>query len=55
MKKQNAGTSGKILNKLFDSVIRLATKMRDATGIEKDVISIGDIAVKLVDESWLRC
>ena len=38
--------SGKILNKLFESVIRLATRMRDTTGIEKDVISLGDIAVK---------
>ncbi|RMW36317.1 MAG: glutamyl-tRNA reductase [Nitrosopumilus sp.] len=47
---KQAGTSGKILNKLFESVIRLATKMRDATGIEKDVVSLGDIAVKLVDE-----
>ena len=49
-KAKQAGTSGKILNKLFESVIRLATKMRDATGIEKDVVSLGDIAVKLVDE-----
>ena len=46
----NAGVSGKILNKLFKSVIRLATRMRDTTGISKDVISLGDIAVKLVDE-----
>lgn len=49
-KAKQAGTSGKILNKLFDSVIRLATKIRNATGIEKDVISLGDIAVKVVDE-----
>ena len=46
----NAGVSGKILNKLFKSVIRLATRMRDTTGIAKDVVSLGDIAVKLVDE-----
>ena len=45
-----AGVSGKILNKLFESVIRLANRMRDTTGIAKDVISLGDIAVKLVDE-----
>ena len=45
-----AGTSGNILNKLFESVIRLAIRMRDTTGIAKDVISLGDIAVKLVDE-----
>ena len=45
-----AGVSGKILNKLFESVLRLASRMRDTTGISKDVISLGDIAVKLVDE-----
>ena len=47
---KNAGVSGKILNKLFESVIRLATRMRDTTGISNDVVSLGDIAVKLVDE-----
>ncbi|NQV39228.1 MAG: glutamyl-tRNA reductase [Nitrosopumilus sp.] len=45
-----AGTSGSILNKLFESVIRLATRIRDTTGISKDVVSLGDVAVKLVDE-----
>ena len=47
---KNAGASGKILNKLFDSVIRLAARMRDTTGIAKDVVSLGDVAVKVVDE-----
>ena len=47
---KSAGTSGTILNKLFENVIRLSTRMRDTTGISKDVISLGDIAVKLVDE-----
>jgi len=47
---KSANMSGKILNKLFESVIRLATLMRDTTGIAKDVISLGDVAVKLVDE-----
>jgi glutamyl-tRNA reductase len=47
---KSAGTSGTILNKLFENVIRLSTRMRDTTGIAKDVISLGDIAVKLVDE-----
>jgi len=47
---KETGVSGKILNKLFDSVIRLATRMRDTTGISKDVVSLGDIAIKLVDE-----
>lgn len=49
-KAKSAGNSGKILNKLFESVIRLATRMRDTTGIANDVISLGDIAVNLVDE-----
>lgn len=47
---KSAGVSGKILNKLFESVIRLAIRMRDTTGISKDVVSLGDVAVKLVDE-----
>ena len=47
---KTAGVSGKVLNKLFESVIRLATRMRDSTGISNDVISLGDVAVKLVDE-----
>lgn len=47
---KEAGYSGKILNKLFESVIRLSTRMRDTTGISKDVLSLGDVAVKLVDE-----
>jgi len=49
-KAKDAGTSGKILNKLFDNVIRLSTRMRETTGISKDVVSIGDVAVKLVDD-----
>ncbi|MGB0856207.1 MAG: glutamyl-tRNA reductase [Nitrosopumilus sp.] len=44
------GVSGKILNKLFESVIRLSIRMRDTTDISKDVLSLGDVAVKLVDE-----
>ena len=47
---KSAGTSGPILNKLFENVIRLSTRMRDTTGISKDVLSLGDVAVKLVDE-----
>lgn len=47
---KTSGVSGKILNKLFESVIRLSTRMRDTTEISKNVISLGDIAVKLVDE-----
>ena len=47
---KSAGTSGNILNKLFDSVFRLATRMRDTTGISKNVLSLGDVAVNLVNE-----
>ena len=47
---KEAGFSGKILNKLFESVIRLTTRIRDSTEIGKDVISLGDVAVRLVDE-----
>ena len=32
-KAKSANVSGKILNKLFESVIRLSTRMRDTTGI----------------------
>ena len=49
-KAKSSGVTGKILNKLFDSVIRLAIRMRDTTGIAKDVVSLGDVAIKLVDE-----
>ncbi len=49
-KAKSAGLSGSVLNKLFESVIRLAIRIRDTTGISKDVVSLGDIAVKLVDE-----
>jgi glutamyl-tRNA reductase len=44
-------TSGKILDKLFDTTIRVATNIRDSTGIGKEVVSIGDMAVKLAEES----
>lgn len=47
---KQSGFSGKILNKLFESVIRLATSIRDSTGISKDVVSLGDVAIRLVDE-----
>ena len=47
--KEN-GISGKILNKLFDSVIRLANSIRDSTEISKEVLSLGDVALNLVEE-----
>jgi len=45
-----AKASGRILNKLFDSSIRIAAHIRDSTGISKGVTSIGDIAVKIAEE-----
>ena len=45
-----AKASGRILNKLFDSSIRIATRIRDSTGISRGVTSIGDIAVKIAEE-----
>ena len=42
--------SGHILNKLFDSAIRIATKIRESTGISKAVTSVGDVAVNIADE-----
>ena len=48
---KEAKTSGKILDKLFDSIMRVATNIRDSTGIGKDVVTMGDMAVKLAEES----
>ena len=47
---RQAKTSGKILDKLFDSCIRIATNIRDSSGIGKDIVTIGDKAVKLTEE-----
>ena len=47
---KKSGSSGKILNKLFDSVMRLASSIRDSTEISKDVVSLGDIALNLIEE-----
>lgn len=47
---QTDKTSGKVLNKLFENVIRIGTKIRDSTGISKGTVSLGKIAVKTVDE-----
>jgi glutamyl-tRNA reductase len=44
-------TSGRVLNKLFDTCIRVATQIRDATGIGENVTSLGDIAVKIAEEN----
>ena len=46
-----ANTSGKILTKLFDTCIRIATSIRDSSGIDKGIESVGDMTVKLAEES----
>ena len=43
--------SGKRLNTLFDKAIRIGTRIRNSTGIGKGGISIGSMAVKLVEEN----
>jgi len=47
---KNNNVSGPILNKLFESVIRIGTRIRETTGISKNVMSIGEVAVKIVNE-----
>ena len=44
-------TSGKVLNKLFDTCIRVATQIRDTTGIGENVQSLGDITVKIAEDN----
>jgi len=47
---KEAKMSGTILNKLFDTTIRIGTRIRNSTKISQGIISLGDIAVKTVDE-----
>ncbi|KFM15076.1 Glutamyl-tRNA reductase protein [Marine Group I thaumarchaeote SCGC AAA799-O18] len=48
---QEVKTSGKILDKLFDTCIRIATSIRDSSGIDTGVETVGDKAVKIAEES----
>ena len=48
---KQAKHSGVILNKLFDTIILVATKIRKDTGIDESSKSIGDIAIKLAQEN----
>jgi len=48
---KEAKTSGKILDKLFDTVLHVAANIRNSTKIGKEVISIGDMSVKLAEEA----
>ena len=43
--------SGKRLNKLFDTSIRIGTRIRNSTGISKGGISLGSMAVNLAEEN----
>ena len=43
--------SGVILNKLFDGAIRIATNIRNSSKIGENVLSMGDIAVKMAEEN----
>ena len=47
---KQAEHSGRVLNKLFDNVIRVSKRVRESTDISKNVISLGDIAVKIAAE-----
>lgn len=44
-------TSGEQLNTLFDKAIKIGTRVRNATGINKGTISVGSMAVKLAEEN----
>lgn len=48
---KEAGHSGPVLGKLFDTVLRVAARIREETGMGSNVKSIGDIAVKMADEN----
>lgn len=47
---KSANSSGRILDKLFASVIHIATRIRESTEIGDDVTSLGDVAIKIVSE-----
>ena len=48
---KEAQTSGKISDKLFDTCIRIANGIRDSSGIDKGIETVGDMAIKLAEES----
>ena len=48
---REANASGKILDKLFDNIIRIATRIRDSSGFSENTTSVGDKVVKLAEES----
>ena len=48
---RDAKASGIHLNTLFDKAARVGTRIRNSTGIGKEGISVGSMAVKLAEES----
>lgn len=48
---RNARSSGENLNTLFDRAIKIGTRIRNTTGINRGGISVGSIAVKIVEEN----
>lgn len=48
---RNAGASGLHLNTLFDRATRVGTRIRNSTEIGRGGISVGSMAVKLVEEN----
>ena len=48
---RNVRASGEHLNTLFDKAIRIGTRIRNTTEISKGGISVGSMAVKLVEEN----
>ncbi len=44
-------TSGRVLEKLFETCIRVATQIRESTGIGENVSSLGDISVKIAEDN----
>ena len=43
--------SGEHINTLFDKAIKIGTRVRNSTGINKGTISVGSMAVKLAEEN----
>ena len=50
-KAKEFNSSGRVLNKLFETCIRVATQIRETTGIEENVTSLGDIVVKIAEDN----
>ncbi len=48
---RNAKASSQHLNNLFDKAIRIGTRIRNSTGINRGGISVGSMAVKLAEDN----